>query len=133
MPRSTIKLIRLDEELEKWFGGLGLWSEKFEHRIESTRGFIPIDIETQLREQLWLDSSCVDLLHRLLNDSNGLELESLGIKPEDWDQVLSRNDCACTLLVNKCLARTQDNVLLKPLRIAFRPDVQYLVGLHSSF
>ncbi len=133
MPRSIIKLVRLDKELEKWFGELGLWSEKFECRTESARGFIPIDVETQLREQLWLDSSCVDLLHRLLNDSNGLELESLGIKPKDWDQALSQNDCACALLVNKCLARAQDKVLLKPLSIAFRPDVQYLVGLYSSF
>lgn len=70
MPLIRVKLHEVDRVLLGWFQTLaqnGLIGpiETIESRIASAKGFLPLDIQAELEDQLRLDSSSVGLVDRL--------------------------------------------------------------------
>jgi hypothetical protein len=117
----------LDQELEKWLIEQKLVEEEDLKEIFQNRGFIPIPLEKKIRTAIALDANQKEVLRYLLNDCNGVPKSELGIR--NWTRQLRKGEGPCAGLYYLGLIRLdQSEGLVKPLKAAFNPKVQYLVG-----
>jgi len=117
------------DRLVRWLVNLDFWDSGVEKRVLVANGYLPIDLEYQLKDQYKLpfDENTLDLFGQLLSSDIGLSLESLGFKEGGWR---NPDSCVGKILFLK-LGRVQDGVRFKPLPIAFDPRAQYLVGFRK--
>lgn len=127
--KNFVKFVSLEPEediLSCWLEDLGVFSQETALRISEAKMYLPLDIEVSLREKLKLplDTDCLTLLSKLLRNENGIELKRFGLSGKTC-----RDTETCTGRLNRLkLVRVQDDSILKPLKIAFDPRVQFLVG-----
>lgn len=115
-----------EDVLTGWLDDLGVFNREVILRISKADMCLPLDIEMFFRERLKLplDIDCLTLLAKLLRNENGIQLKQLGLSERSW-----KDTETCTGRLNRLkLIRAQDDLLLKPLNIAFDPRVQFLVG-----
>lgn len=127
--RDLVRLDSIDPDesrLAKWLTDLGVWDFELESRIRMAKGFIPIDMEYRIKDQLGLplDGCSLKLFSDLIKSDLGINLRSLGFTDGDW-----RSPDTCVgKMTNLLLARVQDEVRFKALPISFDPGAQHLLG-----
>jgi hypothetical protein len=124
---ARVRSIDPDEcRLVKWLVELGVWDFELESRVRMAKGFIPVDMEYRIKDQLGLplDKCSLKLFSELIKSDLGINLQSLGFINGDW-----RSPDTCVgKMTNLLVARVQDEKRFKALPIAFDPGAQHLLG-----
>ncbi len=114
-----------EDELAQWLDELNLLN-RIRQDIIQTEMHMGLDQEQYIRERLKLplNSGCLALFSKLIQDSNGIILKELGLDSETCKNA----ETFPGKLHEIKLVRVQHDILLKPLKRAFDPRIQFLVG-----
>lgn len=118
-----------EDRLIRWLVDLNFWNAMIKYRVEAAKGFLPLDVESDLKEKLELplDRYAKKIFSDLVASDVGISLETLGYCDHGWKDP---ETCVGKILGLQ-LARVQDEKRFKALSYAFDPRVQYLVGIRS--
>ena len=116
-----------EDRLIRWLIDLNIWNSTVKCMVQAAKGFLPLEVEYDLKEKLSLpiDHVTKTLFSRLIASDLGLSLASLGFCDKGWDDP---ETCVGKLL-SLNLARVQDSERFKAINYAFDKRIQYLVGV----
>ena len=119
-----------EDRLIKWLIDLNFWNTTVKYQVMAARGYLPLEVEYELKEKLGLplDHVTKTLFSRLIGSDMGLSLKSLGFCDQDWDDP----ETCCGKLLQLNLARVQDSERFKAISYAFDTRIQYLVGVRQN-
>lgn len=118
-----------EDRLVKWLVDLNFWNTMVKYRVEAAKGFLPLDVESDLKDKLELplDRYTKKVFSNLVASDVGISLKTLGYCDHGWKDP---ETCVGKILGLQ-LGRVQDEKRFKALSCAFDPRVQYLVGVRS--
>ncbi len=117
----------LTEPIVQWFQKLGFWNDDIERRILAARLFLPLDVETEFRNELRLPlgNSTKNLFNTIVEEQSTIYIS----QPKIWTE---KRYCVSELIKLQ-LARIQgEEGLVIPNPIAYDPRTQFLIGTKVS-
>ena len=117
------------DPLVKWLMCLNFWDTTVKCRVKAAKGFLPLEVEYDLKEKLGLpiDNFAKTLFSRLVASDMGLSITELGYRGKGWEDP----ETCIGKLLSLNLARVQDSERFKALNYSFDTRIQYLVGVRN--